>query len=64
MVKRLYKRFLEWALAPVLDPVIESVECAHVDSAGYCAEISALEAELESIAADVQTLRMSAAFTE
>ncbi len=52
MLKRLYKRFLEWALAPVLGSVIESVGYLHTEIAGHNAEILALRSKLVHIDAD------------
>lgn len=53
MLKRLYKRFLEWALAPVLDDVRMSVATLRCEVNASSMRVCVLEAGAADVAATV-----------
>jgi len=55
MFKRLYKRFLEWALGPVLEPVTEAVVCLQAQAAMNTLETSDLRQEFEVLCSEFST---------
>ena len=54
MLKRLYKRFLEWALAPVLGPVAEAVDCLQAQACFKSADLACLSSQVEALRANIE----------
>lgn len=59
MLKRLYKRFLEWALAPVLADVRHDIVSIREAGGEASLCLNSLQAASDGLAAEVQSLRVA-----
>lgn len=56
MLKRLYKRFLEWALAPVLGDLCAGVESARAEASTASMRVGMLETQVSDMSDQVASL--------
>lgn len=56
MLKRLYKRFLEWALAPVMEEVAAGQMATASCLAGLQVEVACIAQAVESVQAEAESI--------